>query len=157
MNRRLMVGRFMDSKVFERQADIGKLRQTSFGADRMSLLQKLLNLLQVTGFCRAFRLNQDLPNGLLFFHGYRLGEREERVKEKNKLIFKAGRKGRIHWGKWGEINSRKAIREGENRSCNGRRNGQSSQDDGQAMEERNGAVSQRERLASDFKRFERAD
>jgi hypothetical protein len=34
-----------------------------------------------------------------FFHGFRLGERGERVKEKNKLILKAGRKGRIHWGK----------------------------------------------------------
>jgi hypothetical protein len=50
-----------------------------------------------------------------FFHGYRLGERGERVKEKNKLILKAGRKGRIHWGKRGEINSRKTTGEGENR------------------------------------------
>jgi len=29
----------------------------------------------------------------------RLGERGERVKEKNKLIFRKVRKGRIHWGK----------------------------------------------------------
>jgi len=59
----------MGSKVFERQADIGKLRQTGLGSNSVGLLQKLLDLLQVTGFRRAFRLDQDLPNGLLFFHG----------------------------------------------------------------------------------------
>jgi hypothetical protein len=32
----------------------------------------------------------------------RLGGDVERVKEKNKLVFKAGRKGQIHWGKWGK-------------------------------------------------------
>jgi hypothetical protein len=37
-------------------------------------------LLQVTGFRCAFRLDQDLPNGLFFFHGFRLGDGVERVK-----------------------------------------------------------------------------
>ncbi len=78
--RRLKVIRFMGSKVFERQADIGKLRQTSFGTNRMRLLQKLFDLLQVTGFRCAFRLDQDLTNGLLFFHGFRLGDGAEGVK-----------------------------------------------------------------------------
>jgi hypothetical protein len=32
----------------------------------------------------------------------RLGDGAEGVKEKRKLILKAGRKGRFHWGKWGE-------------------------------------------------------
>jgi hypothetical protein len=35
---RFRVMRFMGSKVFERQADIGELRQTSFGTNRVSLL-----------------------------------------------------------------------------------------------------------------------
>jgi hypothetical protein len=34
-----------------------------------------------------------------FIAADRLGDGAEGVKEKNKLIFKAGRKGRIHWGK----------------------------------------------------------
>ena len=36
--RRLMRLNFIGLKVFERQADIGKLRQTGFGTDRMGLL-----------------------------------------------------------------------------------------------------------------------
>jgi hypothetical protein len=83
---------FIGSKVFERQADIGELRQTGLGTNRMGLLQELLDLLQVTGFCCAFRLNQDLPNGLLFFHGFRLGERGERVKEKSKYFLKGAKR-----------------------------------------------------------------
>ena len=38
----------------------------------------------------------------VFFHGFRLGERERSVKEKNKIILRESEKVRIHWGKRGK-------------------------------------------------------
>jgi hypothetical protein len=68
----------------------------------VGLLQELADLLQVTGLGCSLGLNQDLANGLLFFHGFRLEERRERVKEKNKIILRECGKVRIHWGKRGK-------------------------------------------------------
>ena len=68
----------------------------------MRLLQELLDLLQVTGFRCAFRLNQDLPNGLFFFHGYRLGDGAEGVKINFVFSFKSGEKRPVSLGKMRE-------------------------------------------------------